>query len=51
MKLYTSVLLIVICINVHSQIRIQERVVSPGVTYQKIINESDTLTIDILKKI
>lgn len=49
MKLYTSVILIVICINVHSQIRIQERVVSPGVTYQKIINESDTLTIDILK--
>jgi exopolysaccharide biosynthesis protein len=49
MKFYTSILLLIFFTNVHSQIKIDERLVSPGVAYKKIINSADTLSVDILK--
>lgn len=49
MKLYTKVLLIVICINVQAQINVEEKIISPGVVYKKILNNNDTISINILK--
>ncbi len=49
MNFYTSIFLFVFIINVHSQIKVDQQIISPGVVHKKIINSNDTLAINILK--
>lgn len=49
MKIKFIFISILLTINVHSQIKIQEHSIDDGIVYKKIINIIDTLSIDILK--
>lgn len=49
MKLFASIFLILLFTKTNAQIKIDEQIISEGVVYKKIINSTDTLSIDILK--
>lgn len=49
MKLLVSILLILLFTTTNAQIKIVEQIISQGVVYKKIVNSTDTLSIDILK--
>lgn len=49
MKLLVSIFLILLLTTINAQIKIDEQFISQGVIYKKIINSTDTLSIDILK--
>ncbi len=49
MKLLVSIFLILLFTATNAQIKIDEQIISQGVVYKKIVNSTDTLSIDILK--
>lgn len=49
MKLLASIFLILLFTTTNAQIKIVEQIISQGVVYKKIVNSTDTLSIDILK--
>ncbi len=49
MKYLSALLVVIIFISASAQVQHNEKVVAPGVIYKKIINVTDTLSIDILK--